>query len=267
MTRPMAWPWERFEAIAHRGGAWEAPENSRMAFRRAVDLGFTYLETDVRATTDGVAVVFHDAALDRTTSISGVIRDLPWSRVRSARIHGRQPIMSLTELLEEFPETRFNLDLKEGNAVAPFVDVVRRMNAWQRIVVGSFSHQRLQQARRIGGPRLATSQSPKEVTRLWLAARGRGGRYRPPPAACVQVPPTFGGRTIVEPGLIRLAHAIGWHVHVWTIDSAATMNALIDVGADGIMTDRPTLLREVLRQRGLWHSSTPATKAKSAPSA
>ena len=97
MTRPMAWPWERFEAIAHRGGAWEAPENSRMAFRRAVDLGFTYLETDVRATSDGVAVVFHDAALDRTTSISGVIRDLPWSRVRSARIHGRQPIMSLTE--------------------------------------------------------------------------------------------------------------------------------------------------------------------------
>jgi glycerophosphoryl diester phosphodiesterase len=134
------------------------------------------------------------------------------------------------------------------------------MNAWQRIVVGSFSHQRLQQARRIGGPRLATSQSPKEVMRLWLAARGRGGRYRPPPAACVQVPPTFGGRAIVEPGLLRLAHAIGWHVHVWTIDSAATMNELIDLGADGIMTDRPTLLREVLQQRGLWN-------AESAPSA
>lgn len=255
----MAWPWERFEAIAHRGGAWEAPENSKMAFRRAVDLGFTFLETDVRATSDGVAVVFHDGSLDRTTSMTGVIRELPWRRVRNARIHGRQPIMSLTELLEEFPDTRFNLDLKEENAIEPFVDVMRRMNAWERIVVGSFSHNRLTRARRVGGRRLATSQSPKEVTRLWLAARGRGGRYRPPPAACVQVPPTFGGRLIVEPRLLRLAHAIGWHVHVWTIDSAAQMNELIDIGADGIMTDRPTLLREVLRQRGLWRPELPPT--------
>ena len=258
----MSWPWAPFEAIAHRGGAWEAPENTRLAFQRAVDLGYRYLETDVRATSDGVAVIFHDGSLDRTTNSSGVIRELPWRRVRTARIHGRQPIMSLVELLEEFPRTRFNLDLKEANSVAPFVEVMRRMNAWDRVVVGSFSHSRLQQARRIGGPRLATSQSPREIARLWLAARGRGGRYRPPPARCIQVPPTFGGRTIVEPGLLNLAHGIGWAVHVWTIDSAGQMNDLIDVGVDGIMTDRPTLLREVLRQRDLWPADTPAPEER-----
>lgn len=252
MNRATAWPWRGFDAIAHRGGAWEAPENSRLAFRRAVDLGYGYIETDVRATSDGVPVIFHDASLDRTTTTSGVIREMPWRQVRTARIHGRQPLMGLIELLEEFPDTRFNLDLKEPNAVAPFVEVMRHLNAWDRVVVGSFSHSRLQQARRIGGHRLATSQSPREIMRLWLAARGRGGRYRPPPAACVQVPPQFGGRTVVEPALLRLAHAIGWHVHVWTIDSAGQMNDLIDLGVDGIMTDRPTLLREVLRQRGLW---------------
>ncbi len=252
MTAPRPWRGEPFEAIAHRGGAWEAPENSQLAFQRAVDLGFTYVETDVRATSDGVPVIFHDASLDRTTSLSGRIRELPWRQVRSARIHGRQPLMTLPELLEEFPTTRFNLDLKEPNAVAPFVDVMRRTNAWERVVVGSFGHARLVQARRMGGPRLATSQSPREVLRLWLAARGRGGRYRPPPAACVQVPPTFGGRTVVDRALLGLAHSLGWHVHVWTIDSAAEMERLIDLGVDGIMTDRPTVLRQVLRQRGLW---------------
>ena len=252
MTGPRPWRGEEFEAIAHRGGAWEAPENSLLAFRRAVDLGFTYLETDVRATADGVPVIFHDALLDRTTSMSGRIRDLPWRQVRAARIHGRQPLMTLPELLEEFPTTRFNLDLKEPNAVEPFVAVMRRMNAWDRVVVGSFGHDRLTRARRMGGVRLATSQSPQEVLRLWLAARGRGGRYRPPPASCVQVPPTFGGRTVVDRSLLGLAHSFGWHVHVWTIDSAAQMERLIDLGVDGIMTDRPTVLRQVLRQRELW---------------
>lgn len=252
MTRPRAWPWHPFEAIAHRGGAWEAPENSRLAFRRAVDLGYTFLETDIRATRDAVPIVFHDHSLDRTTSGQGVISELPWRTVRGARIHGRQPIMSLSELLEEFPDTRFNLDLKEANAIEPFVSVIRRMGAWDRIVVGSFSHDRLRRARRAGGVRLATSMSPPEVLRLWLAARGRGGRYRPPPAACVQIPPEFAGRRLVEPGLLGLAHAIGWRVHVWTIDSADSMRRLIDAGVDGIMTDRPTLLRGVLRERGLW---------------
>ncbi|MFN8126304.1 MAG: glycerophosphodiester phosphodiesterase [Candidatus Nanopelagicales bacterium] len=249
-SRP--WPFEPFEAIAHRGGAWEAPENSRMAFRRAVDLGYRFLETDVRATADGVPVIFHDASLDRTTSKRGRIADLPWAEVRAARIHGRQPIMTLEQLLEEFPDTRFNLDLKEPAAVEPFVAVVRRMNAWDRLVVGSFSHDRLQRARRVGGPRLATSLSPPEVFRLWLAARGRGGRYRPPPATCVQVPPSAGGRRVVEPRLVSMAHGMGWHVHVWTIDQATVMEELIELGVDGLMTDRPTLLRQVLRQRGLW---------------
>jgi len=252
VSRPRAWPWHPFEAIAHRGGAWEAPENSKLAFRHAVDLGFTFVETDVRATRDGVAVVFHDASLDRTTTGQGTIRELPWHTVRGARIHGRQPIMTLTELLEEFPDTRFNLDLKEPNAIEPFVSTIRRMNAWDRIVVGSFSHDRLRRARRTGGARLATSMSPPEVLRLWLAARGRGGLYRPPPAVCVQVPPVFAGRQVVEPALLSLAHSIGWRVHAWTIDSAEEMSQLIDIGADGIMTDRPTLLRQVLRDRGLW---------------
>lgn len=252
MSVRIAWPFARFEAIAHRGGAWEAPENSLMAFRHAFELGYRFLETDVRGTADGVAVVFHDASLGRSTDTDGVIATSTWAQVQAARIHGRQPVLRLSDLLEEFPDVRFNIDVKEPGAIAPFVATVRTMNAWHRIVVGSFSHDRLSRVRRTAGPRLATSMSPPEVLRFYLAARNRGPRWAPPPAACVQIPPQFGNRVLVEPRLLALAHAVGWPVHVWTIDAAAQMNRLLDLGVDGIMTDRPTLLRAVLQQRGMW---------------
>lgn len=252
-----SWPFARFEAIAHRGGAWEAPQNSLMAFQHAVDLGFRYLETDIRTTADGVAVVFHDAALDRSTDRQGLIADLDWAQVGTARIHGRQPVLRLADLLEEFPDVRFNLDIKEVRAIEPFVQTVRDLNAWQRIVVGSFSHDRLSRVRRLGGRRLRTSLSPREVLRLYLAVHNRGGRWSPPPAACVQIPPTFGRRVLVEPRLLALAHAVGWPVHVWTIDAAGEMDRLLDLGVDGMMTDRPTLLRAVLQQRGMWNCRLP----------
>ena len=104
----------------------------------------------------------------------------------------------------------------------------------------------------LGGRRLATSQSPREIAKLWLAARGRGGRYRPPPATYVQVPPAFGGRTVVDTALLQVAHACGWGVHVWTIDDPDEMVRLLDLGVDGIMTDRPTVLRQVLTERRAW---------------
>jgi len=239
-------------AIAHRGGAWEAPENSELAFQHAVDLGYTYLETDVRATSDGVAVVFHDASLDRSTNINGMIRQMPYEDVRVARIHGRKPVLTLAQLFERFPNTRFNLDLKEANAIPPFIDVVREAEAWDRIVVGAFSIERLRLARRMAGPRLATSMSPKEVASFWLQARRPRKSWRPPAVGCIQIPTRFGKRELAEPGLIGLAHDHGIQVHIWTIDEANEMSRLLDLGVDGIMTDRPTVLRQVLRDRGEW---------------
>lgn len=238
-------------AIAHRGGAWEAPENSELAFRNAVDLGFTYIETDIRATKDGVAVVFHDASLDRSTNGTGVVRELSYGAVAEARIHGRQQIMTLEQLLETFPGVRFNIDVKEPNAIKPFIDVMRRMNAWNRVVVASFGHDRLRRVRRLAGPRLATSLSPREIASLWLR-RQQPFKWRTPGAACVQVPTHVGGRTLVEPIFVRAAHTLGLQVHVWTVDDADEMHRLLDLEVDGIMTDRPTVLREVLVSRGQW---------------
>lgn len=238
--------------IAHRGGAWEAPENSERAFRHSVDLGFSFIETDVRATKDGVPVVFHDASLDRTTDGSGLIRTKTWDELAEAKIHGREPIMRLDEMLRKFPSTRFNIDVKEENAVAPFLDVIRETGTWARICVGSFDHQRLSLLRRLAGSRLASSLSPREVLALRMSASGIPFRWTRPKAACVQVPVAMGGVNFAEPGFIQAAHSFGWQVHVWTIDDEKTMSRLIDIGVDGIMTDRPSRLRTVLGSFGLW---------------
>lgn len=240
--------------IAHRGGSWESPENSERAFRHSVDLGFSFIETDVRATSDGVAVVFHDARLDRTTDGSGLVREMTWQEVAKANIHGREPIMRLDELLRKFPSTRFNIDVKEENAVAPFLGVLRAAGAWPRVCVASFNHGRLSRLRRLAGPRLASSLSPREVLALRMTASDLPFWWTPPAAACVQIPIEMGGIRFVEPRLIQTAHSLGWQVHVWTVDDEDTISRLIDLGVDGIMSDRPSLLRSVLGSVGRWPS-------------
>jgi len=238
----------RFAAFAHRGGSAEAPENSLAAFTHAVNLGYTEIETDIRGTRDGVAVIHHDATLDRTTDHSGLIRELTWAEVRRARVHGREPIMRLEEALEAFPEARFTLDVKEAASVPALVDALTRSAGMNRAVVGSFSHARLRQVRR--ALPVPTSASPREVLRLLAAAR-LGRRIRID-ARYVAIPPVIARVPLAEPGFVEAAHTMGIDVHVWTIDDPATMHELIDRGVDGLMTDRPTVLRDVLIARGLW---------------
>lgn len=238
----------RFAAFAHRGGSAEGPENSLEAFTHAVDLGYTEIETDIRGTRDGVAVIHHDATLDRTTDRSGLIRELTWAEVRRARVHGREPILRLEEALEACPEARFTVDVKEAASVPALVDALTRSAGVNRAVVSSFSHSRLRQVRR--ALPVSTSASPREVLRLLAAARLR--RRIRIDARYVAIPPSIARMPLAEPGFIEAVHTMGADVHVWTIDDPDTMHALIDQGVDGLMTDRPTVLREVLRARGLW---------------
>ncbi len=147
--------------LAHRGGAAHPAnvgiENTLAAFRTAVDLGFRYLETDVHATSDGRLVAFHDEHLDRVTDRGGAIADLPWREVAAARIGGREPIPALDELLDAFPDTRINIDIKAPGAVAPLWETIRAHAAYDRVCVGSFSNRRLQAFRRLAGARVATA--------------------------------------------------------------------------------------------------------------
>lgn len=237
--------------FAHRGGAADGLENTVAQFRRAVALGYRYIETDVHATADGRLVAFHDATLDRVTDGAGRIADLPWAEVAHARVAGREPVPLFEELLETFPEVRWNVDVKAEPALRPLLETIERMNAWSRVCVGSFSEARVVRAQRLAGPRLATSYGTRGVLGLRLRSWGVPAALRRS-AVAAQVPVAQSGVPVADRLFVRAAHALGLQVHVWTINEPERMHRLLDLGVDGIMTDHIDTLREVMRERGVW---------------
>ncbi|GAA1772951.1 glycerophosphodiester phosphodiesterase [Nocardioides hankookensis] len=248
-------------AFAHRGGAYhpeiEGLENTLAAFRHAVGLGYSYLETDVHVTRDGVLLAFHDSVLDRVTDRRGEIAALSLSEVREARVGGRESVPTLAELFDAFPDARFNIDLKSDGAVPALADFIAARDAWDRVLVGSFSRRRTAQFRQLTGGRVPTSATLGQIAAFrlvpsaWLASRLAGDG-----AAALQIPHRRKRVLVVTPGLVRRAHAAGRQVHVWTIDDADEMRALLDRGVDGLFTDRTDILKAVLVQRGQWRESS-----------
>ncbi len=244
-------------AMAHRGGA-EHPElrgleNTLHAFEHAVALGYRYLETDVHATRDGTLMAFHDASLARVTDRDGLLGDLAAADVAQARIGGAHAVPTLADLFDAFPGCRFNIDLKSAGAVAPLADLLDRTGGHDRVCVGSFSFRRIQEFRRLARGRVATSAAPAEVAAFLASPSPRlsrmltGGRV-----SALQVPHRRGPLPIVTASSVRRAHAAGAQVHVWTVDDPAEMDELLDLGVDGLITDRTDLLKDVLVRRGLW---------------
>ncbi len=237
--------------FAHRGGAGEFPENTERAFRHAVGLGFTHIETDVHVTADGVAIAFHDDALDRVTDRAGLIAELPWSEVRRAKVAGTDEILRLDDLLASFPDTRINLDPKHDAAVDPLARALRATDAIERVCIGSFSDRRIERVRAVLGDRLCVSAGTRRTAALFLRSLGIPVPVRRIHAA--QVPVAFGPVPLVRRAFVEAVHRLGLHVHVWTIDDPVEMERLLDLGVDGLMTDRPEVLRDVFIRRGLWN--------------
>lgn len=236
--------------FAHRGGAGDWPENTMPAFEGAVALGYRWVETDAHVTADGICLAFHDDRLDRVTDRAGVIAELPYREVRRARVDGREPIPLLEDLLGTFPDLRVNIDPKHDAAVDALAAVIERTGAIGRVCVGSFSDRRIDRLRRALGAELCTSMGPREVARLRAGSYGLpAGRFG---ADCAQVPHRVKGVTVTDRRFVERAHAAGLQVHVWTVDDAAEMHELLDLGVDGLMTDRPAVLRDVLQSRGAW---------------
>lgn len=240
-------------AFAHRGGAAVGDENSMAAFARAIEAGYRYLETDVHATSDGVPVAFHDDNLQRIVGRKERIEELAWVDVKSLLVRGEPAIPALTDVLEAFPDCRLNVDLKADSAVDPTIEALWKLNARDRVLLASFSDRRIRWARRVCGPRQATSLGQREVAGLRLASlHGRGMAGFVPGVAAAQVPIRYAGVRVVDARFVRHAHRLGMQVHVWTVDNPAEMHELLDLGVDGIMTDRIEVLRDVLIARGHW---------------
>lgn len=241
----MRQPFGEFRAYAHRGGAREATENSLTAFERAASLGFIHLETDIRPTRDGVAVLHHDADLDRTTTGQGPVRERTWREVRALSLADGSAPLRLEELLEALPDAHLTLDVKEPGSVVALVDAVRRCDAAHRICVTSFSARRLARARRLLPVGTESAAHPWEVLALRALPRDRPL----PRVHRVQIPVRALGVPLTDARLIERAHRLGLAVDVWTIDDAAEMERLIDAGVDGIMTDSPSVLRQTQGRR------------------
>jgi glycerophosphoryl diester phosphodiesterase len=210
----------------------------------------------VHATADGVLIAFHDDRLDRVTDRGGVVARMTWSEVSKARLGDGEPIVRFAELLATFPEARINVDPKHDAAVPLLVGAIREARATERVCVGSFSDDRLAAIREAFGPAVCTALGPREIWALRFGAWGLGlflERLRRRPGQCVQVPRRARHITLAEPRFIAAAHELGLPVHVWTVNDAAEMTRLLDLGVDGLMTDVASLLRTVLGERGQWH--------------
>ncbi|WP_018352760.1 glycerophosphodiester phosphodiesterase family protein [Longispora albida] len=233
-------------AFAHRGGAAGGAENTLAAFERAIALGYDYLETDVHASADGVAVVFHDRDTTRLTGVRGSISTRKWSEISRLTVDG-EPIPSLEELLAKWPHARLNIDVKSEAAIAPTVAAIDRAGAAGRCLLATFDSARLLRIRR-AAPHIATSLTLREVAGLRYAGK------KPAGGIAAQVPVRYGPLAIVTRRFVEAAHRHGVRVHVWTIDDATQIGELLDLGVDGIMTDRVEVLRDVYQERGLWKS-------------
>jgi glycerophosphoryl diester phosphodiesterase len=244
-------------AMAHRGGALHPDlpgvENTLHAFEHAVALGYEYLETDVHTTLDGVLLAFHDDSLDRVTDSHGRLAELDAEQVSAARIRREHPVPTMAELLEAFPDCRFNIDVKSDGAVTALADLVERTHSHDRVCIGSFSRSRLDAFRAASRGRVATSAAPAEVAAFLASPSGRlARRLTRGRVDALQVPHRRGRLGIVTGSLVRKAHAAGVHVHVWTVDDPAEMDELLDLGVDGLITDRTDVLKDVLTRRGKW---------------
>ncbi len=257
-------------AFAHRGGAALWPENTRVAFEGALALGYRYIETDVHMTRDGAIVCFHDDGLERTTDGVGPLRERTLTELRRLDAgHRFSPdggrtfpfrgqgvrIPTLEEALALHPDLRLNVEIKQRSPAMERAlwDEIDRLDAHERLLLAA-AHDPLVHrflALRPGTP-MPTSPGMRGVVRFCVGVWTGLGRFERYGFRALQVPPDWHGVPVVTPAFVTAAHAHGLHVHVWTIDAPAEMNRLLDLGVDGVMTDRPDLLREVMIARGHW---------------
>lgn len=249
--------------MAHRGGAGLWPPNTMYAYERAVEMGMDALEMDVHRTADGVLVVRHDPTVDATTNGSGKIKKMPlsilqaldagytWGKEQGYPYRGQGiRIPTLEEVLQAFPDVRLNIDLKmeEPQAVDQFVDLLRKYDRVMKVNVGSFHDSQLYRYRKLA-PAASTAAGDRETRLFFALQKARLSRFYKLKANVFQLPEYHNGTHVVTPHFIQAAHAQQVEVHVWTVNDKSQMHRLIHWGVDGIITDYPDRLLEVLEER------------------
>lgn len=250
------------QVIAHRGGAGLWPENTLFAFQKAAALGVDMLEMDVHASADGVLVVMHDETVDRTTEGSGALKAMPLAAIQALDAgywwtddHGQSypfrgqgiRVPTLEEVFTALPEMPMTIEIKQADPPIGqmLCDLIRRYNKTDQVIVGSFHAAALNEFRRLC-PEVASSAQADEVRTFVYLQIAHLTKAWSPRTVMFQVPVSFGKRQIVTPQFVRLAHARGVKVQVWTVNETAEMQDLLAIGVDGLISDRPDRLMALL---------------------
>ncbi len=251
--------------IAHRGGAGISPENTLFAFERARDLGVDIIELDVRRTSDGTLIVLHDADVRRTTDKEGPVAEMTLEQVkkldagfRFSPDGGRSfpfrakgiGIPTLREVFAALPGMKFNIEPKQQTPLSAqlLCELIREYKLSDKTVVGSFNQTILDEFRRVC-PEVATSAGPSEASRfLAYYKTGLSESYSPLMQA-LQIPEYLGSVRVVTKEFVEAARGRNLKVHVWTVNETADMQRLLENGVDGIMTDYPDRLLNIIRSK------------------
>lgn len=248
--------------IAHQGGDGLWPGNTLFAFEQAAALGVDVLEMDLHITKDGVLVISHDETVDRTTDGTGTIEEMTlaelkkldagynWSKDEGLTFPFRGlglTIPTLEEVFQAFPEYQMTIEIKKTavSMADPFCELIRSYGMQDKVLVASFHDERMQDFRQVC-PEVATSSARQETTIFVLLSKVFLGRFYSPSFYSLQVPEKSSGITLMTARFVRAAHERNLRVEPWTIDDPEKMELFIEWGVDGIITDRPDLLLEVL---------------------
>lgn len=237
--------------FAHRGLAVAAPENTLLAFANALAAGASHVETDVQSSRDGIAVICHDADLSRVAARAERVGELSFAELAAIDLGDGQRIVSLADALAAFPGARFNIDVKDAAAVGPTAAAVLAAGATQRVLITSFSERRRRATTRLL-PGVASSASAPRFTLALLAAKvglSPVVRWALRGVTAVQVPQSAGPIRVTTPRVIHAMHRAGVEVHVWTVNEEKDMSALLDLGVDGLVTDRADLAVPLIAAR------------------
>ena len=242
-----------FQPIAHRGGAREAQENSLQAFHHAASLGYRYMETDMQVSADGEIYLFHDDRLERVSNGVGVFSDYKAAEIDKFRLHNGEPIPRLADALAELPKAIFNIDIKRANGTRPLAEFLSTHPEAERVIEASFHKERLSLLKELVDRPVQVTAVQSDVIKLKLM--GWGLPLSKPDVVAAQVPLTHYGLPVITSSMVSICKKLDIKLHVWTIDDADVMRWLIDKGVDGVMTDKPSLLREVAQEKGVWPES------------
>ncbi|HET7232410.1 MAG TPA: glycerophosphodiester phosphodiesterase [Longimicrobium sp.] len=266
LRKPVSRPGHRYLAggpllIAHRGGSLLAPENTAAAFQRAVDWWRAdLLEIDVQPSREGEAIVIHDPTVDRTTDGTGHVSTLTVAQLKQLDAGYRFTpddgktfpyrgtgvgLSTLREVLEAFPHTRVNVEIKDTRAQQSVWDTVHELHAVHRVLIAAGDRNNRSRFRSYGGAQSAGRQDMMAFYGLHLA---RATRLWTPTVDAFQMPEEHGGRQVLTPRMLAQVQARNVAVHVWTINESRDMRRLLEWGVDGIITDRPDRLARLLHQ-------------------